>query len=412
MPGPGRGPPGPPGPAGPPARGANMPGPGRGPPGPAAAAGRGAAGRGGIPGTGPPAGRGIAAGEPGRGGIPGTGPGADAGRGAAGRGGMPGVPSDGEVKGLLPGRGPGAGRPPGAVGAAGAAGAAAAGAATGPGRTGSVADDGPGLGTPGPVAVGLGEPVLGAPGLGTLAPEAAGLGVAGAAAGAAGAAGKASRTLRATGASMVEEALLTNSPLSFNQDRRDLLSRPSSFASSWTRALPGTVLLRGPGPSLAVGDYCMGVLIGGESSRAHGFGSPAFGRTAGGRVCRCSLTGSTSSGPGTLRARLNARRRSARSTQVGSGCTEAPRPGRRPARSTVRTPATTTTRSRADLESRSRHPTHVRTGLAIRASDESTAPRGARAGLTPGPRPRCRCECRCASRSGGRQAGRSDPPCR
>lgn len=46
---------------------------------------------------------------------------------------------------------------------------------------------------------------------------------------------------------MVDEALLTNSPLSFNQDSRDLLSSPSSFASSWTRALPGTVLLRMPG---------------------------------------------------------------------------------------------------------------------------------------------------------------------
>ncbi len=228
MPGPGRGPPGPPGPAGPPGRGANMPGPGRGPPGPAAA-GRGAAGRGGMPGTGPPAGRGIAAGEPGRGGMPGTGPGAAAGRGAAGRGGMPGVPSAGEVKGLLPGRGPGAGRdgiPPGAAGA-GALGAGAAEAAGAAGVTGACAA--------GPTA-------------------GADAGADGAArAGAAGAAGNASRTLRATGASMVEEALLTNSPLSFNQDRRDLLSSPSSFASSWTRALPGTVLLRGPGPSLAVG---------------------------------------------------------------------------------------------------------------------------------------------------------------
>ena len=56
--------------------------------------------------------------------------------------------------------------------------------------------------------------------------------------------------------SIVDEALLTNSPLSFNQDRRALLSMPSSFASSWTRALPGTVLLLGglarvsPWPSL------------------------------------------------------------------------------------------------------------------------------------------------------------------
>jgi len=55
----------------------------------------------------------------------------------------------------------------------------------------------------------------------------AGGGVAGA-----GAAGKASRSLRATGASIVDDADLTNSPFSFNQERTFLLSRPSSFASS------------------------------------------------------------------------------------------------------------------------------------------------------------------------------------
>jgi hypothetical protein len=230
APGPGRGPPGPLGPAGPLARGGNAPGPGRGPPGPLLGTGRGALGRGGMPGTAPP-GRGESpAGEPGRGGMPGalTPGAAAAGRGAAGRGGMLGVPSSGdEVKGLLPGRGPGAA---GRAGAGSSWAGAEIVASTGDGMAGS--------------ATGAGA--LGA------AAFLAGAG-AGAAAAAAACAGNASRTLRATGGSMVEEALLTNSPFSFNQERRALLSSPSSFASSWTRALPGTVLLRGPGRSLALG---------------------------------------------------------------------------------------------------------------------------------------------------------------
>ena len=56
--------------------------------------------------------------------------------------------------------------------------------------------------------------------------------------------GNASRSLRATGASTVEDADFTNSPLSFSQARTVLLSTPSSLASSCTRALPATVLLR------------------------------------------------------------------------------------------------------------------------------------------------------------------------
>ena len=55
---------------------------------------------------------------------------------------------------------------------------------------------------------------------------AAGLGAAGAAA------GKASRSLRTTGASMVDEAERTNSPISWSLATTTLLSTPSSLASS------------------------------------------------------------------------------------------------------------------------------------------------------------------------------------
>ncbi len=53
----------------------------------------------------------------------------------------------------------------------------------------------------------------------------------------------ASRKRRATGASTVLDADLTNSPMSFNLASTVLLSTPSSLASSCTRALPGTALL-------------------------------------------------------------------------------------------------------------------------------------------------------------------------
>jgi hypothetical protein len=146
---------------------------------------------------------------------------------------------------------------------------ALAGLATGPGRgpgrpgTGGWGRDtepGPGagaedtgtLGVPGAVAgpaagaagrrggwgralVGLGRGALGAGALGA------------AAAGAAGAAppwaSRAPRSRRATGASTVLDADLTNSPISLSLARTVLLSTPSSFASSCTRALPGTALL-------------------------------------------------------------------------------------------------------------------------------------------------------------------------
>jgi hypothetical protein len=120
---------------------------------------------------------------------------------------MLGVPSSGEdVKGLLPGRGPGAAAGRGGIGVSCAgAGMLAAGAST----SGAVSA-----------------------GAAFAAAFLAGAFLAGAAAADSGFAGKASRTLRATGGSIVDDALFTNSPLSFNHPRRALLSRPSSFASS------------------------------------------------------------------------------------------------------------------------------------------------------------------------------------
>ena len=399
MPGPGRGPPAP----GPAVRGGNMPGPGRGP----AAAGRGAAGRGGMPGVAPP-GRGIepGVGAPGRDGR--AGDGAGPGRAAGGRGGMAtaGV-SLGELNGLLPGRGPGAG----GRSAAGAAGASATGASGAAGRAG------PGTGAPGREAEGgAGSSTGAAPG-GWAAGAggdfcAAGDGAADDGAAAGGAAGKASRNLRTTGASTVEEADLTNSPFSFNQVRTLLLSIPSSLASSWTRAFPGTGLLRTARVVPAPGGYCMGVLMGTGSSSAHRGGSAL----SGGGVCpavrsaTCSRTGVRSSGPSRRRARGNARRLSARSRHRGSRCTQAPRPGSRPSGSGASAPPASTTRSRSAFAAWTRQPTHVRCGPGRRAVADPTVCRAGTRRVTSGRalrrpsgtrswrRPRCRCECRSASR--------------
>src|SRR5207249_1551192 len=57
------------------------------------------------------------------------------------------------------------------------------------------------------------------------------------------AASSATRSRRATGASTVLDADLTNSPISLSLASTVLLSTPSSFASSCTRALPATALL-------------------------------------------------------------------------------------------------------------------------------------------------------------------------
>lgn len=205
---PGEAPPG----RGAPGRGPPGPGPGRGPPGPAA--GRGA---------------GRSAGACEENGLLPT-------RGARGAGLGPGVG---------PGRGPGvwvpadaagaAGAGPGvaglAAGAAGAAGAWAAGAA-------AAGAGGAGAGAGGACGAGLG------PGLGPPPDGAAGLPAAFGAGASVAAADfpppNDSRSRRATGASTVDDADLTNSPWALSRARTSLLVTPSSLANSCTRALPAT----------------------------------------------------------------------------------------------------------------------------------------------------------------------------
>lgn len=153
-----------------------------------------------------------------------------------------------------PGRGPGVG--PGREGAgagAEAAGWAGAGAGTDAAGWAGAAGCGAGAGAAGLGAAGLAG--LGAAGVGdgagAAAAAAAAAGVAGVGAGADGAPLPAllagadllpnfSRNRRATGASTVEEADLTNSPCSLSVARSSLLVTPSSFANSCTRALPAT----------------------------------------------------------------------------------------------------------------------------------------------------------------------------
>ena len=209
--------------------------------------------------------------------LPGDGRGPPPGRGAPGRGcGRGAGRSTGccVENGLLPtrgargagfgapGRGPGvapvAGAEPGVASGAGAAGALGAAAAGSLGAAG-----------------GCGAAGLGAAGRAGAAGAASAAGACGSTAGAAGAAGFAgaglagapglgaagaaalpcgrgwssgflppalvpndSRNLRATGASTVEDADLTNSPCSLSLAKRSLLVTPSSFANSCTRALP------------------------------------------------------------------------------------------------------------------------------------------------------------------------------
>jgi hypothetical protein len=194
-------------------------------------------------------------GPPGRGGIlPGDMPGRGApGRGAPGRGacgrGMGRSTGCAEENGLLPtrgvraaglgagpGLGPGVAPGVGACGVgAGAAGGAAAAAAAGgaTGSAGAAGAAGAGAAGFGPgafsgaafVAAGLaGEPLPS-----DLTFSAAGL-----------APPNDSRNRRATGASTVEDADLTNSPCSLSRARTCLLVTPSSLANSCTRALPAT----------------------------------------------------------------------------------------------------------------------------------------------------------------------------
>jgi hypothetical protein len=106
--------------------------------------------------------------------------------------------------------------------------------------TGAVGRGGPGTG---PFFTGAVR--LGGVGFAATAGASTATGGATAATGAAGAAdaSRAARSRRATGASTVLDADFTNSPSSLSLARTTLLSTPSSFASSCTRALPATELL-------------------------------------------------------------------------------------------------------------------------------------------------------------------------
>ena len=280
-----------------------MPGLGRGPP-----------GRGGNPGVAP--GRGVAAGGRGRlagltpkGLLPGRGPGR-----AGGRGGIPGVSASGGRTARSAGTvGPGAG----VLALAGAAGRAR----TGPGTAGEGAPGcwpTAGVAAAGVITVGVlpacaavtgdavdGTALTGLTGAGAVvagAPAVAGRG-----AGAAGAApGNASLSRRATGASTVDDADLTNSPSSLSLVMTSLLGTPSSLASSCTRALPATGLLirsRAADPRQLL-RYWGSLLIASTSSSAHRC-RPAFGCRTGGRVPgSCSIRARLPGGTGVAVAGL------------------------------------------------------------------------------------------------------------
>jgi hypothetical protein len=214
--------------------------------------GRVAAGRG--PGTGPPrcgGAAGLAGAAPvgtGGTGARGTGP---AGRGAPGRGPWP--PADGPDAGVADGLAAGGAAACG-LGPDGPAAGAGAGGRAGPGR---------GAGRPPlpswPAGAGPGWPCDRLPG--AFGPWAA----------------NSSLSLRTTGASIVEDAERTNSPISWSLAITALLSTPNSFASSYTRTFATALPLRpgSSGPSWPIrGSACSGrpqyrVLIAAFSSRAH-----------------------------------------------------------------------------------------------------------------------------------------------
>ncbi len=323
-----------------------------------------------LPGEAPP-GRGA----PGRG-APG--------RGACGRG-MARSTGCAEENGLFPTRG---------VRAAGF-GAAGRGPGVGPGRVGLGAGVAAAAGGCSTTGAGCGAGGSGAAG-------AAGLGAAGLAAGAAAlAAGFAapaplpdvfsgagllppndSRSRRATGASTVDDADLTNSPCSPNRASTSLLVTPSSFANSCTRALPATT-----SPvyeATAVGRPRLGFSYDTWSSGLHGVlmffaacllaGWPAHPEPF--KDSRCSTTADVSGAPAMRSARAKARRRIASLAHCGTGCNQAPRPGRVPVGSTLTAylpfPAdTATTRISSTANSRFRQPTQVRTGPSVRRCAEA-----------------------------------------
>ncbi len=337
---------------------------------------------------------------------------------------------------------------------------------------GAAADAAPGRATgagPGAETVGRGatEPGRPAPPLGALLGAADPLVGRSAFAPAGLVAGKASRNLRTTGASIVEDGDLTNSPIWLSFAMISLLVLPSSFASSCTRALPATALLRvraAAGSERPLALRCAGCC----SLLLHGvltLGRPAFWfRRLGDRLpaairsadpavswpsrkIRTSVMSSVSASIlGTRRALPNARRRSAAARHPRSGCNHAPLPGSRRRRSGITTPSTATTRSNAVERSRTRQPTHVRSGpgdpevstavagvdkrpdisvyrLRVRMSDDKGPRQGAPAANVPERiralrwrgrtfRAPHRCGCRSATRSAARPAWRSAPLCR
>ena len=220
---------------------------------------------------------------PGRGGIlPGVAP---PGRGPPGRGGIP--PGAGRAPGGTPGWGRGIARSTGCAeenglfptrGGRGPAGFGAAGPGRGPASARGLAGAGAtSMGAGGTTGAGAGAGAAGfaaggASGAAGVAAALAGADFfAGAFAGAASAGfapPNASRSRRATGASTVDEADLTNSPCSLSRARTSLLVTPSSFANSCTRALPATT-----SPSLeatAVGRPRLGFSYDAWSSGLHG----------------------------------------------------------------------------------------------------------------------------------------------
>jgi hypothetical protein len=178
--------------------------------------------------------------------------------------------------------------------------------------------------------------------------------------------GNAAYTFATTGASTVEDGVLTYSPLLFSHSMSSFEVLPTSLASADTRALATSLLWwpavvpRKPLSVHGVTHRCW--LIERSSSSSALSGTRSWSTS--------SRTGERSSGPSDRRARPNARRRSADTRHSGTGCRCAPRPGSRPRGSgTTRrgcpsAASSTTTRSRSDFAARRRQPTQVRTGSA------------------------------------------------
>ncbi len=270
--------------------------------------------------------------------------------------------------GLGPGVAPGVGAAGRAGGAAGAAGSAAVAAAAG-GGAGAVGSAGGGAGLGAGAfsgAAGLAAATLaGEPLLSDLTFAAAAF-----------APPNDSRRRRATGASTVDDADLTNSPCSLSRARTSLLVTPSSLANSCTRALPATT-----SPSLeatAVVGAAPRVSYDAWSSGLHGV-LMFFATCSLAGWLKCWITAEISGEPVMRNARANARRRIAASRHSCSGCNQAPRPGSFLAGSTVTAqlpfPPTATTRSSSTANSRFRQPTHVRTGPSGRLCGEAEVSR-------------------------------------